>query len=371
MILPRYFLREALKLTAAIISGLFVVYLSTRFATYLGEAAEGKVAPQHITRIVMLKMLVSIKDLLPMSLFLGVFGAAIRIQNNFEWTAMRAAGLTHQQLLRPTFMMTAAAAVIVGLITLVVGPRAELTLQELREQTENEATIAGVKVGRFRDFGGGRQVFYAESLSDSESHLTRTFVRSQKSKGEDVMRAERASIQTDPESRDRFAVFENGTSWVGEAGALDFVTTDFGRYALRIENREPTAFGAHIGFLFTSELFRHDEPVYAIEFQWRLALPICTLLGPPLALLIAISSRRGHWYLGLIVAVSAYFVYTNLLGVGRALMRKEQIPAMFGLWPVHAAFAGTLALMLLAQRGRLRLRRQQRKRDSVALQQNR
>ena len=68
MILPRYFTREALKLSAAIIVGLFVVYLSTRFATYLGEAAEGKVAPQHIGRIVMLKMLVSMKDLVPMSL---------------------------------------------------------------------------------------------------------------------------------------------------------------------------------------------------------------------------------------------------------------------------------------------------------------
>ena len=160
MILPRYFLREAIKLTAAIVSGLFGVYLSTRFATYLGEAAEGKVAPQHITRIVMLKMLVSLKDLLPMSLFLGVFGAAVRLQQTSEWTVMRAAGLTHQQLLRPTFLMTGSAAIVVGLITLVVGPRAELTLQELREQTENEATIAGVRAGRFRDFSGGKQVFY-------------------------------------------------------------------------------------------------------------------------------------------------------------------------------------------------------------------
>ncbi|MCP5198400.1 MAG: LPS export ABC transporter permease LptF [Gammaproteobacteria bacterium] len=360
MILPRYFLREALKLSAAIVAGLFVIYLTTRFASYLGEAAEGKVAPQHISRIVLLKMLVSMKDLLPMSLFLGVYGAAVRIQLNSEWTAMRAAGLTHQQLLRPTLTMTLAAAIIVGLITLVVGPRAELTLQELREQTENEATIAGVKAGRFRAFSGGSQVFYAESLSPDEHYLEQTFVRSERRSRDDVMRAQRAHIETDPTSRDRFAIFENGTSWAGRPGALDFVVTDFERYALRIENREPTQFGAHIGFLFTSELLRHDDPAYAIELQWRLALPLCTLLGPPLALLIAVgttSSRRGNWYLGLIIAVSAYFAYTNLLGVGRALMRKDVLPAALGLWPVHLVFVTVLALLLLWQRGRVRLRR--------------
>ncbi|MCB1746251.1 MAG: LptF/LptG family permease, partial [Gammaproteobacteria bacterium] len=94
--------------------------------------------------------------------------------------------------------------------------------------------------------------------------------------------------------------------------------------------------------------------------QWRLALPLCTLLGPPLALLIAVgttSSRRGNWYLGLIIAVSAYFAYTNLLGVGRALMRKDVLPAALGLWPVHLVFVTVLALLLLWQRGRVRLRR--------------
>ena len=187
--LARYFLRDALRLSAAIIAGLFVIYLSMRFATYLGEAAEGKVAPQHISLIVMLKMLVSLKDLIPMALLLGVFGAAVRLQQGSEWTAMRAAGLPHQALLRPTLVLTATAAVLVGLITLGVGPRAERTLQELREETENEATIAGVKAGRFREFGGGAQVFYAEGLAANESHLEHAFVRSRRG---DILRADRA-----------------------------------------------------------------------------------------------------------------------------------------------------------------------------------
>lgn len=360
MILARYFVRETLKLMLIVLGGLFVVYLSTRFATQLGEAAEGKVAPQHINVIVLLKMLVSLKDLLPMSLLLGVFGAAVRLQQSSEWTAMRAAGLSHQALLRPTFMMTAVTAFVVALITLGVGPAAERTLQELREQTENEATIAGVKAGAFREFSGGDRVFYADGLAADGKYLLNAFVTSRRAQRMDVMRSERAFIETDPRSRDRFAVFEDGSSWAGEPGDLDFVITEFSRYALRIETREPTFFGAHVGFVATDELLRHRGPLYATELQWRLALPLCTLLGPPLALLIAVGTRGGGWYLGLITTVAAYFLYTNLLGVGRALMRKGALPPVLGLWPIHLAFVALLLLLLAWQRGWLRWRRRPR-----------
>lgn len=356
MILPRYFIGEVLKLSLAIIGGLFIVYLSMRVASSLGDAAEGKIAPQHILQLVGLKMLVSLQDLLPMALFLGTFGAITRIQQNSEWVAMRAAGLSPQRLLIPTFALAAAVAVVVGLITLVIGPQAERTLRELRERTESEATIAGVKAGRFRELGGGQRVFYAESISPDEKYLENAFVQTRRGDDNGALRSARAFIETDLKSKDRFAVFENGTSYAGIPGQLNYIVTDFSKYALRIENREPTQFGAHIGFLLTRELLRHDAPYYAVELQWRLALPICTLLGPALALLIGINNRLGQWYLGLITAVSAYFTYTNLLGVGRALLQKEVLAPSLGLWPIHAAMLLLLLLLLMWHRRLIRLR---------------
>jgi lipopolysaccharide export system permease protein len=357
MLLPRYFVREVLKLSLAIIGGLFVVYLSLRVASSLGEAAEGKIAPQHILRLVGLKMLVSLKDLVPMALFLGTFATITRIQESSEWVAMRAAGLSHQRLLLPLLGVSAVAAVLVGIITLAVGPQAELSLRELKERTESEATIAGVKAGRFRELSGGRRVFYAESVSADRQHLENAFVQSSRGDDNGALRAARAHIETEPESQDRFAVFEDGTSYAGAPGRLDYIVTDFARYAVRIENREPTHFGAHIGFLLTSELLAQPERAYAVELQWRLALPISTLLGAPLALLIGLGNQRGRWYLGLITAVSAWFAYINLLGAGRALLQKEVLPAAIGLWPVHGACLLVLALLLAWHRRVLGWRR--------------
>lgn len=357
MILRRYFLREVLKLTLLIVSGLFAVYLSMRFAGYLGDAAEGKVAPQHISNIIGLKMLVSLKELLPMSLMLAVFGACVGLQRHSEWAAMRAAGLSHQALLGPAMMLALMCAILVGGISLGLAPQSELTLRELREITENEATVAGVKSGRFREFSGGQRVFYAESMSLDNRFLQHAFVRTGNAGEAEIMRAERAVITTDKRSQDRFAVFEKGYSWRGLPGEADYVRVDFARYGARIENRDPTAFGAHIGFLSTLELLRHEGPAYSTEFHWRLAPALSTLLGTALAFLVGISGHRSNWYLGLIVLVAGYFTYTNLLGVGRSLLRKEALPAWIGLWPVHLLFAGLVLMIFLAKRRRLRIRK--------------
>ena len=45
MILKRYFTIEILRSFAMIIGALVLIYFSTRFASYLGQAAEGKIAP--------------------------------------------------------------------------------------------------------------------------------------------------------------------------------------------------------------------------------------------------------------------------------------------------------------------------------------
>jgi lipopolysaccharide export system permease protein len=370
VILTRYFIRETLKITASIVGGLLVLFLTMRLAAALGDAADGKMAPQHIIRMVGLKMLVSLRDLLPMSLFLGTFAAATRLQLGSEWVVMRAAGMSHQHLLKPLLGVSLATSAVVSLITLVLAPQAEHYLRDLKEITENEATIAGVKAGRFRDLAGGRRVFYAESIADDEKHLERAFVHSRDKKAsnghEGALRSDRASIEVDHRNQARFAVFDHGTSYAGEPGQVEFTITDFSRYGVRIEDPEPTNFNDHIGFVLTPDLLKHKEFYYGVELQSRFSLPICTLLCPALAFLIGVGNRRGHWYLGLLAAVAGYFAYTNLLGVGRALLLKGVIPHLFGMWPVHGLFMLALAILFAWHRRLIRVRPLRREKRQAA-----
>jgi lipopolysaccharide export system permease protein len=352
VILQRYVMGEFLRAFAMIIGALTVIYFSTRFASYLGQAADGKIAPAHITQMLLLKMLVSMKDLVPMSLFLGIFAAVIRLQRDSELTAMRAVGVGPRTLVLAALKLSALSALLVGAITLYAEPLAESVLQKIKDRTENEATIAGVKAGRFKELSGGRRIVYAEAIGQDAGTLEETFVQVRDGGDVGLMRSDRAEVETDATSGDRFAVFLDGVSYAGKPGALDYVVTNFGKYALRIEAHSPTDVSDQLNYMPTSELLKYEAAGFTTEFQWRLAQPVAALLLPLLAVLIALVSNTQSWYLWLLTAVSGYFAYNNALGVGKALMKKELLPPDVGLWPFHFALLCALGLMWHFQRRR-------------------
>ena len=335
LIIANYYTREITKISLIIIFGLFALYVSLRIGNSLNEAADGRIAAQHIFSIVTLKMLISAKDLIPISLFLGVFAATTRIQNNFEWNAMRAAGFSSTMLVRTIFKVSFLASVLVGLITLFIAPSTEMKLSQLKEATQNEATIGGVKPGQFIEFKDQSQIFFAEKNSSDGKFLEEAFVQRNVSGNSDVLKAKRAYIEHQRRTGDRCAVFENGISYVGVAGQLNFIKTEFRRYLIRIKSSKPSSFDSRVGFLSTGKLLESNDPMYMMELQWRIAPIICTILMPIAAALVAIYRVSGNWHVGLIVVVSTYFTYTNLLATGRALARKGVISSDVGLWPLH------------------------------------
>ena len=56
------------------------------------------------------------------------------------------------------------------------------------------------------------------------------------------------------------------------------------------------------------------------------------------ALVFAYTQPRRGRYVSLFVAIMAYFLYSNLLGVADAMLKRGRVPAGLGLWWVHAVF---------------------------------
>lgn len=349
-ILQRYVMSEYVKNFAMIIGGLIVVYFSTRLASYLGQAADGKMAPSHIASLLLLRMTVSLRDLLPMSLYIGIFAAIIRFQRDSELTAIKAAGAGHRLFLVAAANVGLVSALLVGTITLYIEPRAEEVVEGIKNQTENEATIAGVKAGRFKEISGGKRIFYAEKISQDELLLENAFVQIREGSDVGLLRSDDAYVETESKTKDRFAVFLDGSSYAGRPGALDYVVTQFSKYALKIESHAPTDLSNQVNYMSTTDLLKYDADGFRAELQWRLARPIGALLLPLLAVLIGLVSSGDHWYLGLLTAVSAYFIYSNMLGVAHAMIRKGTIAPELGLWLVQIALLAVIAALFWLQR---------------------
>ena len=67
-----------------------------------------------------------------------------------------------------------------------------------------------------------------------------------------------------------------------------------------------------------------------------MATPLSALLLALLALSLARSPPRSSRHGGILLALVAYIVYFNLLGLGRAWLADGSIPDWLGLWWVHA-----------------------------------
>jgi lipopolysaccharide export system permease protein len=93
-------------------------------------------------------------------------------------------------------------------------------------------------------------------------------------------------------------------------------------------------------------LWESDDPNKRAELHWRVAMPVScivlTLLAVPLSRL---RPRQGR-YARVWVAVVIYFLYQNLITVGKVWIARGSIPELVGLWWTHAAVA-VLALLVI------------------------
>jgi lipopolysaccharide export system permease protein len=81
--------------------------------------------------------------------------------------------------------------------------------------------------------------------------------------------------------------------------------------------------------------------------HWRVAMPVScvvlTLLAVPLSRL---RPRQGR-YSRLWVAMVIYFLYQNLINIGKVWIARGAVPELVGLWWTHAAVV-LLALVVIS-----------------------
>jgi len=75
-------------------------------------------------------------------------------------------------------------------------------------------------------------------------------------------------------------------------------------------------------------------------------MPITTVVLPLLAVVLGRLPVRSRRHIGLLSAVLIYFTYSNLLTIGRTLVKKGDLSPYIGLWTVHVLL-GTVILGVL------------------------
>lgn len=153
----------------------------------------------------------------------------------------------------------------------------------------------------------------------------------------------------DPDTR--LLVLHEGRRYEGVPGTADFRVVEFLEHGIpyhlpSLQPHEPRP----RAMLF-SQLMASSEPQHIAERQWRLSVPVTTILLALLAVPLARSRPREGRYGRIIIGLLVFIIYFNLLSASKAWTEEGSISSSLGLWWVHGCVLLFTLVLLALQNG--------------------
>jgi lipopolysaccharide export system permease protein len=329
-----------------------VILLSNQLARVLSQAAANDFPREVVFSLIGLTSAGYLTVIVPIGFFLSIMLALGRLYHESEMAAIQSCGIGPAGLFRPIVVLGAVIAALLVWLSFWGIPGAAARAQQIRTQALREAQFGLLEAGRFRTFGGGAVVFYAERVDENGVlHNVNVYVDrtdEQKKEGKlEVWVAKRAEQRGAGQAEQTFILYE-GERYEGVPGDGEFRVIRFSEGGIPIRLGELNGAGTKVQMKPTRELLRSDRPQDRAELQWRISTPllamILMLLAVPLARLRPRQGRFGR--IG--IAILAYFLYSQLLAAARTWVETQVVPQFVGIWWVHAV-ALCAALWLLVR----------------------
>jgi lipopolysaccharide export system permease protein len=353
-ILDRYILREVVVSWLAVTGVLLAILLTNQVARVLERAAESQYPRGVVLELILLSTLQNLTLVVPVGLLLGVVLALGRLYHDSEMTALQACGAGDRPVLVPVLGFSVVLAGLLGALSLHVSPAASARMLELRSEALRAGQFAPVTAGRFRTFGGGSTVVYAQG-ADGDGTLRRVFVERERAGQLEIALAQRATHAYSEEGDLQIITLYDGERFEGIPGERKFRIVRFAENTIPV--RLPALSAGAVAMEGTpTRMLLGMSRTQAAEFHWRIAFPIMALVLACIAIPLARLRPRQGRYARVGYAVLIFFVYINLAIAGRLWIARGVIPAWLGLWWVHAIVILLATFILAAPRIRARLR---------------
>lgn len=346
MIIERYIHQEIFRYLLWLTGLLFLIMAGHRFVRYLADAAAGRISGDVVLNMVGLKLLATLPTMLPVALYLAVLLAFSRLLRDSELTIISAAGMGLRYQLQVAARFVLVFMLPLAAVVFYLAPWAEASMQSLQERARQEADIAGIAPGQFREFSEGERVVYVKDATADGAGMSGVFLQVRQRNRMGVVTSERAYLLSRPLTDSRYVTFEDGRRYVGRPGQLDYEITEYETYSVLIQRRSPRPVAWRLEALPTAELLRTDQSTHRAEWQWRVSVMLSAFLLAMLAVVLNRHFIQQRQYMSVFIAILIFFVYSNLLGISKTYVARETIPGWIGLWWVHVAVI-TIMLMLV------------------------
>jgi lipopolysaccharide export system permease protein len=347
-LIGRYIFREVFLSTVIVMAVLLVIFMSNQFAETLGDAAADAVPKDAIFHVLGLQLIRYSALLAPIGILLGILLALARFNRDSEMAAMASCGVGPGTLLKPIGLLSLVLAGTVGWLSLVAGPSANRTIQEIQFQARTNVELGVFEPGRFMTVDGGATVIYASDVDGDQLHGV--FIQTESDGRIVVVVAEEGERVADDDEAGISLVLRRGRRYEGVPGEARYHIAEFGTQGMPIELDEEE-FTEAIESTSTRDLIGDADPLARAELEWRFETPISILILSLLAVSLGRSSPREGRYARLGIGLLIYIIYGNSSLIARVWVEHEVVPAWLGSWWVHALLASVAVIAVLRQSG--------------------
>ena len=336
MIIDRYLIREVVQPLLAICTALMAIFITYSLSRYLVEADAGLLRAGEVAQLTVLKSLISLDVLLPLSLFLAVMTGLGRLYTDSEIYAMRAAGISEARLLRPLMHLSLLVAIVVALLSGWVRPWAYAQSYEIKAAAEASAETGRIRESRFYTFSESERTVFIERIAENGSDLEGIFIRTRKGDDLQVITASKGVFSHFAKPMFHSLQLMDARVFKKVRAGTDF-SAHFGSFTLWLPVQTPQAPGYKVKSASISALRRSPAPPDQAEFQWRMSTPLSALLLALAAIPLSRSRPRQGRYAKMLLALGIYAVYFNLLDVSRSWVEQDVtdsiwwVPGLLGL----------------------------------------
>ena len=335
MVIFRYLSREVLTITGGITLVLLLIFLSSRLIRFLEQAADGVLSIELVIAMILWRIPSALELILPLSLTLAVLLTISRLNAESELAVLQTSGYSATRLFVAFLIPTALVALVVALMSLVVGPAVAASLQGKIAQKDQLTAFDNVVPGRFQSDEMGRLI-YAEGIGENREVLVEVFIsESADQRGRESLIVAREARQ-EKQEEGKFLVLFDGHRYVGDPKQLDWEVSRFDRYLIRIDQDLSNA-PAEIDTLSTAHLLQLRTPEAVAALSWRISMPVLVLTMMPFAFLVAQSAPRSGRFVWMVPIMLIQFFYFVGLTYARDLVGSSQLPPVPGVAWVHFA----------------------------------
>ena len=338
MLFKRSLLQELISTATGALLILVGVVIAQRAGYLIQLAAKGVLPNDSITTMLGFNLIRFLPMLLSLSLFLAILLTLSRWYRDSEMVIWFSSGLSINNWIRPILIFSIPIVLFISFLSLFITPWAINKVEEYRSQLQSRDDVATISPGVFKESANADRVFFVESFDELGNIVKNIFVQSIQHQKLGIIVAAQGSRIIE-KNGDNFLIMHHGRRYQGARGSAEYSTTEFEKYAIRVEAAEAQRSPPSIQSKSSLELIQNNNNGNMAELQWRLAIPISALilalLAIPLSALDPRAGRSANFALALII----YILYNNLLSIIQAWITQGKINGIVGLWPVHLFFS--------------------------------